>query len=129
MNQIKLIGNLGKDAEVKTFSSGAKKTNFSMATTERYTNKRGETVSDTQWHNISFWGNSFEELEPQLKKGTTVTLIGKVQYNKFVDKEGKTRYITEIIAQELQIMPKTSKGISVVSTSVASEKGMEHLPF
>ncbi len=128
MNQIKLIGNIGKDAEIKTFASGAKKTNFSVATTERYLNRRGESVSETQWHSISYWGNTFEAIESQLKKGATVNLIGKVQYNRYTDKEGKTRFITEIIAEELQVVPKTQPA-SIVVAPVSSNTGVEHLPF
>jgi single-strand DNA-binding protein len=128
MNQIKLIGNIGKDADIKTFASGAKKTNFSLATTERYINKRGESVSETQWHNISYWGNSFESVESQLKKGATISLIGKINYNRYTDKEGKMRYMTEIIAEELQIVPKTQP-TPIMVAPVSSNTGVEHLPF
>jgi single-strand DNA-binding protein len=129
MNQIKLIGNLGKDAEIKTFTSGAKKTSFSIATTERYTNKRGETVNETQWHNVGFWGNPFGEVEADLKKGVTVSLIGKLQYNRYTDKEGKTRYITEIIAQEIQLIPKMNRGLQIVPTIPVSSREAGQLPF
>ncbi len=126
MNQVKLIGNLGKDAETKTFSSGAKKTNFSLATTERYTNKRGETVTDTQWHTIFYWGQSFDAIEPELKKGANLTIIGKLLYNRYTDKEGKTRYITEILAQEILITAKTQP---VAAAPVSANTNSDYLPF
>lgn len=126
MNQVKLTGNLGKDAEIKCFESGARKTNFSLATTERYTNRRGENVTETQWHNISFWGKNFENLENLLKKGTSVSVLGKISYNRYTDKEGKTRYITEIIAQEVQLVEKTQPS---VAAPVSPATGTDHLPF
>lgn len=99
-NRVHLIGNLGKDPEVISFKGGSKLAKFSVATSQSYINSEGERVQDTQWHNIIAWGKLAETTEKWLKKGMEVALEGKLVYRKYDDKDGVTRYVTEIVLSE-----------------------------
>ena len=94
VNKVILVGNLGKDPEVRYLDSGVAVANFSLATTENYKNKQGEKVSQTEWHNIVLWRGLAEVAEKWLKKGSSVYIEGKIRTNKWEDKEGNTRYNT-----------------------------------
>ncbi len=107
-NRVQLIGNLGKDPEVKTFDNGKKVARFSMATSETYKNATGEKVTETQWHNIVAWNGTAGIVEKYLKKGNEVAIEGKLTYRNWEDKDGKKHYITEIIANEILLL-KTEK--------------------
>jgi len=99
-NSVQLIGNLGKDIEIKAFDNGKKLAKFSLATNEFYKNNKGEKVQETQWHNIIAWGKTAEFMEKSLSKGSEVAIKGKLTHRSYDDKDGVTRYISEIIAQE-----------------------------
>lgn len=101
MNQIILKGNTGQDPEVKVFDWG-KVAKFSLATSEGYTNKQGEKVTETDWHNIVFRGKQAETIEKYVKKGDQLLITGKVKYRSYEDKEGRTVYITEIIGERFE---------------------------
>ena len=105
-NRVQLIGNLGMDPEVKSFDGGRKLAKFSVATSQGYTNSKGEKVKDTQWHNIIAWGKLAETAEKYLKKGSEVALEGKLVYRTYENKEGQTRYITEIVLNEFMMFSK-----------------------
>ena len=102
-NKVELTGNIGNTPEVKTFDNGNKLLKFSLATNEEYKTYKGETAKDTQWHFISLWGKQVDELEAKLKKGSFVNVIGKINNNSYVDKNGNKKYVTEIVAKEIQI--------------------------
>lgn len=104
-NKVQLIGRLGNNPEVRNFESGKTMATFSMATNEVYYNSKGEKVEDTQWHNIVAWGKKVNIIESYLKKGSEVAIEGKLVNRKY-DKEGETRYITEISLNELVFMNK-----------------------
>ncbi|MEQ8423203.1 MAG: single-stranded DNA-binding protein [Balneola sp.] len=104
-NQTHLIGNLGQDPEVRTFESGKKLATFTIATNETYTNNKGEKVTDTQWFNVAVWGKQAENVEKILKKGSTVALNGKL-VNRSYEKDGETRYVTEIQMNEFLSLDK-----------------------
>ena len=106
VNKVILIGNLGKDPEVKYLDSGVAVANFSLATTESYKNKEGERVSQTEWHNIVLWRGLAEITEKYLKKGNSVYIEGKIRSRKWEDKEGNTRYTTEILADNMTMLGK-----------------------
>ncbi|HHH53456.1 MAG TPA: single-stranded DNA-binding protein [Bacteroidetes bacterium] len=95
-NFVQLIGNLGQDVELREFDSGSKKASFTLATNEGYTDKNGEKVEKTEWHNIVAWGKPAEWMKNSLKKGDQVMIQGQINYRKYEDKEGIVRYITEI---------------------------------
>ena len=104
VNKVILVGNLGKDPEVRYLDSGVAVANFSLATTENYKNKQGEKVSQTEWHNIVIWRGLAEVAEKWLKKGSSVYIEGKIRTNKWEDKEGNTRYNTEILADNMTML-------------------------
>ena len=104
VNKVILVGNLGKDPEVRYLDSGVAVANFSLATTENYKNKRGEKVSQTEWHNIVLWRGLAEVAEKWLKKGSSVYIEGKIRTNKWEDKEGNTRYNTEILGDNMTML-------------------------
>lgn len=107
-NRVHLIGRLGMDPEVKDLDSGKKLAKFSVATNDYYYNNKGEKVTETQWHNIIAWGKLAELVDNILKKGKEVALEGKLSNRTYEDKEGKKRYITEIIANEFVLLGKKS---------------------
>ena len=104
VNKVILVGNLGKDPEVKYLDNGVAVANFSLATTENYKNKEGEKVSQTEWHNIVLWRGLAEVAEKYLKKGASVYIEGKIKTRKWEDKDGNTRYNTEILADNMTML-------------------------
>lgn len=104
-NSVHLIGRLGNEPEVRTFDSGKKMANFSLATNETYMNNKGEKVTDTQWHNIVVWGKQAETVEKLLKKGHEVAIQGKL-VNRSYEANGAKRYITEINMNEFLLITK-----------------------
>ena len=104
VNKVILVGNLGRDPEVKYLDSGVAVANFSLATTENYKNKEGERVSQTEWHNIVLWRGLAEVAEKYLKKCSSVYIEGKIKTRKWEDKEGVARYTTEILADNMTML-------------------------
>ena len=97
LNRVMLIGNLGKDPEVRTFENGGKIVNFSLATTEGYTNKEGDKVTHTEWHNISVSRTGLAGVcEQYLKKGHKIFAEGRLRTRSWQDQNGVTKYTTEI---------------------------------
>ena len=106
-----LIGNVGRDPEVRYLdgSSGqAKVATFTVATTERYRDRNGETRENTEWHNIVAWRNTADVVERFVKKGTQVYIEGRLRTRSWDDQSGNKRYTTEIIADTLQLLGKKS---------------------
>ncbi len=104
INKVILIGRLGKDPEVVNFESGTKKVSFPLATGESYTNKNGERIENTEWHNIVMWRRLAEIAESYLRKGDPVYLEGKLRTRNYDDKDGNKRYITEIEVENLSML-------------------------
>ena len=100
-NHVQLVGRLGADPQVKILDNGSKVARFSVAVTESYTNKSGEKVTDVQWHSIIAWGGLAGIAERLLKKGTQVTVDGKLSNRSYMNKEGLKVNVTEIVANEL----------------------------
>tara|TARA_R110000824_G_scaffold8899_3_gene40410 strand:- start:20081 stop:20461 length:381 start_codon:yes stop_codon:yes gene_type:complete len=98
-----LIGNLGRDAEVKQTDKGTV-ANFSIATSEKWTNKSGEKEERTEWHRIVLWGKVAENLGQYLTKGKQVAVEGSIQSRKWTDKDGNERTTVEIIARKLTLL-------------------------
>ena len=131
VNKVILVGNLGKDPEVKYLDNGVAVANFSLATTESYKNKEGEKVSQTEWHNIVLWRGLAEVAEKYLKKGASVYVEGKIKTRKWEDKDGNTRYNTEILVDNMTMLggKKDSQENSInPSQETASDKA-DDLPF
>jgi single-strand DNA-binding protein len=103
-NRVTLIGNLGQDPEVKTIETGKKVTHFTLATDDGYKNSDGQKVSETTWHNIVAWNGLAEIAGKYLKKGHQVAVEGRIVYRTYEDKKGATKYITEIVLNDLILL-------------------------
>ena len=103
-NTVTLIGNLGMDPEVKNLESGSTLAKLSIATTDRYTNNKGEKIQDTTQHNLVAWGKTAEIAEKYLKKGSQVAVEGKLTNRSYETSEGVKKYITEIVVNEIMML-------------------------
>ena len=103
-NRVTLIGNLGQDPELKTTETGKKVTHFTLATDDGYKNSDGQKVSETTWHNIVAWNGLAEIAGKYLKKGRQVAVEGRIVYRTYEDKKGATKYITEIVLNDLTLL-------------------------
>lgn len=106
LNEVKLIGRLGKDPEISYTPAGVAITKFSLATSERYKDKNGEKVEKTEWHNIVTWGQAAEIYAKYLKKGSLIYVSGRISTKSYEDKEGVKRYFTFITAQNVLFLNK-----------------------
>jgi len=104
VNKVILIGNLGKDPEVRHLENGATVASFSLATTESYKDKEGKKVQQTEWHNIVVWRKLAEIAEKYLNKGSKIYLEGKIRTRSWEDKEGNKKYTTEIIGDTFTML-------------------------
>ncbi len=105
-NRVQLIGHLGNDPEMKTFDSGKTKASLSIATNESYKNAQGDKVDETTWHNVVAWGKTAELASQLMVKGKEVALEGKLSSRKYDDKDGNTRYVTEVVMSEFLLLGK-----------------------
>ncbi|MBZ0252974.1 MAG: single-stranded DNA-binding protein, partial [Candidatus Methylomirabilis sp.] len=99
-----LIGNLGRDPEIRYLPSGGQVANFSIATTDKWKNKEGNMEDRTEWHNIVAFGRLAEICGEYLRKGKQVYIEGRLQTRSWEDKDGNKRYMTEIVAREMQML-------------------------
>ena len=139
VNKVILVVNLGKDPEIRHLDTGVAVANFSLATTESYKNKSGERVSNTEWHNVVLWRGLAELAEKYLKKGNSVYIEGKISTRKWEDKEGNTRYSTDIIADKMTMLgsksdnessnPKEEPSETVNSEVPSQDDSKGDLPF
>ena len=125
VNKVILVGNLGKDPEVRYLDSGVAVANFTLATTENYKNKEGERVSQTEWHNIVLWRGLAEVAENWLKKGSSIYVEGKIRTRKWEDKEGVTRYTTEILGDNMTMLGgnRSSEEVNSSNKEKANQEG------
>lgn len=110
VNKVILVGNLGADPEVKQFSNGGSLTNVVIATSEKYTNKQGEKVEETEWHRVSFFGKTGEIAAQYLRKGSKVYVEGSIKTRKYQAADGSDRYATEIKGFNLTMLGEASGG-------------------
>jgi single-strand DNA-binding protein len=125
VNKVILVGNLGKDPEIRSIDTGIKVASFTLATSEIYTDKNsGEKKELTDWHDIVVWRGLADVVEKYLKKGMKVYIEGKIKKKSWQDKEGNTRYNTEIIADQLTILSPRNEGSDAVNkTKIFSSEG------
>jgi single-strand DNA-binding protein len=109
LNRVQLLGRLGGDPEVRSTQNGTNVANFNIATSEKFT-KDGETQEKTQWHRVVAWGKLAEIGGEYLSKGSLVMVEGKLETRQYEDKEGSTRYATEVIASDIYLLPSGAKG-------------------
>jgi single-strand DNA-binding protein len=121
VNKVILIGRLGKDPETRYMPNGEAVTNVSLATSERWKDKNGEKQERTEWHNLTFYRRLAEIAGEYLKKGSQVYVEGRIQTRKWQDKDGRDRYTTDIIVNEMTMLD--SKGGGAGSFEVAPERG------
>jgi len=135
LNKVTLIGNLGKDPEIKYVSENLPVSRFSLATTESYKDKNDQWAEHTEWHNIVAWRYLAEKAANNLKKGMQVYLEGKLTSRTYDDKDGNKKNITEIVANNILILNKREGAsateptpTSVPDTPLPTEP-MDDLPF
>ncbi len=105
LNKVMLIGNLGKDPEVRYTASGQAMASFPLATSEKYKNKQsGEMEEKTEWHRITLWGKTAEIAGEYLSKGKTVYIEGRLQTRKWTDRDGNDKYTTEVVGDRMQML-------------------------
>ena len=104
VNKVILVGNLGRDPEVRYLPSGEPVANITIATSSRYKNKTGDMVEETEWHRVTFFGKLAEIVGQYLKKGRSVYVEGRLKTRKYTDKDGVEKYATDIIANEMQML-------------------------
>jgi single-strand DNA-binding protein len=135
VNKVTLIGNLGKDPELRYTSSGVAVATFSMATSESWKDTEGNTQERTQWHSIVAWRKLAEIVGEYLKKGSKIYLEGRLQYRNYDDKNGVKRYVTEIVMDEMVMLDSRGGGASAQQDSgtapAQEEPGgkIDDLPF
>lgn len=112
VNKVQLIGNLGNAPEITTLENGNKMAKFSVATNESYTNKKGEKVENTQWHNLTMFGKGAELADQLLRKGSKVMIEGKLVNRTWDDKDGNKRYATDVqVNNFLVLSPKEETAV------------------
>jgi len=110
INKVILVGNLGKDPEVRHLENGTAVARFPVATNESYKDKNGEWQNMTEWHNVVVWRYLAEKAERSLKKGGLVYIEGKLTTRKWQDADGKDRYTTEVVGRILQSLERREGG-------------------
>jgi single-strand DNA-binding protein len=108
-NSVRLVGNVGIEPRITNFESGRKKASLVMATNERYKNAQGEWVTETQWHNVVAWGPQAAIIEKFVEKGKELAVEGKLVHRSYTDKEGNTRYLSEVVLSDLLLMSNAKK--------------------
>ncbi len=118
VNKVILIGNVGKDPEVRHLENNVTVTRFTLATSESYKKATGEVVKTTEWHNIVLWRGLAQVAEKYVKKGSQIYIEGKIRSRSYDDKDGNKRYITEIQGDNLTLLGKRENSDSSQSAPV-----------
>lgn len=127
LNKAMIIGRLGQDPDVRYTQSNTAVANMSIATSERYKDKSGEWKETTEWHRVVAWGRTAEICQEYLKKGSQVYIEGPIQTRQWEDKEGRTRYTTEIKALQMTMLD--SKGSNGSGSAAASKQQQASEPM
>jgi single-strand DNA-binding protein len=124
VNKVILIGNVGKDPEVRYIENGTPVCTLPVATSESYVNKAGERITTTEWHNVVLWRSLADVAQKFVKKGTQVYVEGRIRTRSYDDKDGNKRYVTEIIANTFQLLGRRSD--ESVAGGVSSSADVSH---
>jgi len=126
--KVVILGNLGQDPDMRYTPSGGAVCSLSVATNEKWLDKKGEKQERVEWHRIVVWGKTGESCGKYLAKGRTVLIEGRLQTRKWDDKEGKTHYTTEIIANEVKFIGSAKEGGSKRSGQFPGSEGNDADP-
>ena len=129
LNRAWILGNLGKDPELRFTPSGHAVARFSVATSDQWTDKDGQKQERTEWHNVVVWGKSAEACGHHLAKGRQVLVEGSIRSRSYDDKEGQKRYITEIIAQRVHFLGGNKGADNVQNEPPPSSADDDSVPF
>jgi single-strand DNA-binding protein len=110
LNKAMLIGNVGQDPEIRTIPNGARVAQFSVATSRRWNDKNGQQQEKTEWHRVVAWEKLVEIIERYVKKGDRIYVEGEIEYRQYQDKDGVTKYSTEIRARDVVLLGSRSDG-------------------
>jgi single-strand DNA-binding protein len=122
VNKVLLIGNVGKDPDIRYLDSGVAIARFPLATSETYKNREGEKITTTEWHNIVLWRALAEVAEKFVKKGTQLFIEGRIRTRSYDDKDGNKKYVTEIVADTMQMLGKKPGSESHEANSVSNHE-------
>jgi len=125
LNRVTLLGNLGADPDVRTTPQGRKVANIRLATTESYKDNNGEWKEYTDWHRIVFWDSLADTLEKYVRKGHRLYVEGKLKSRSYEDKEGITRYVTEVSARKMIMLTPRSESNQQPDNNSAYEDSSE----
>ncbi len=128
VNKVILVGHVGKDPEVRHLDSNVSVANFSLATSDTYTNKSGEKVTTTEWHNIVCWRDLASRAENYVRKGRLIYLEGKIRTRSYDAQDGSKKYITEILADSFQLLDKKIEGTYGESAKATQTSGVVNEP-
>lgn len=128
INQVILLGFLGKDPEYKKLQSGHEVTTFSLAVDESY-RQNGQDVSKTSWHNIVVWGAMAIHCSNYLSKGSQVFVMGKISHEQYDDKDGIKRYVTKIVAQTVRFLDRKQQQQQQITDNTNAQVSPEEIPF
>lgn len=136
INKVILVGNLGRDPEIKHLANDATVANFSVATSERYKDKDGNWQDKTEWHKVAAWRGLAERAEKYLRKGSLVYVEGKLTTRSWDDKDGNKKYSTEVVADTLRILDRKREDSTTpveepefAAEPTATEEVKDDLPF
>ena len=123
INKVMLIGNLGSDPELRFTPSGVQVANFSLATTESWTDKSGERQERAEWHRIVLWRRLAEVAGQYLKKGSKIYIEGKLQTRSWEDQNGQKRYTTEVVANSMEMLDGGQAAVAEVDMAYDAREG------
>lgn len=125
VNKVILIGNVGKDPEVRYLNNDTAVASFSLATSESYKDKNDEWQTKTEWHNIVTWRNTAKYVENRVKKGMQIFVEGKLTTRSWDDKEGNKRYTTEVVANSLRLLGKREENGNLTTSPTPESKSAD----
>ena len=129
INKLILIGNVGKEPEIKQFDGG-KVARFSLATSEKFKDRQGQQQEKTQWHNCVIWGKLADVCESYVHKGSKLYIEGKVEYRKYTAQDGADKYVTEVIVRNFQMLDsKQKESAPDVGNYEKVQDGFDEIPF
>jgi single-strand DNA-binding protein len=126
LNKVMVIGNVGRDPEMRYIPSGKPVTSFSVATSRSWTNSDGERREETEWFNVVAWGNLAEICKQHIRKGQQVYIEGRLQTRSWEDHEGKKRFRTELVANEMILLGDRRGAVEALEPT---DRGEEEFPF